>query len=149
MGDPFAGFDDDDEMPFRRREPPPPQRAPPLRADLLPRGTRVKLAGLTNASLNDSIGAIAGYNEESHRYNVKLREGNEVAVRAANVLQLIEGARIDHAKSVTLGFAGSVTGTATYDKIKGLYVSSGFQPAGAVADPPPRAQSHSAPANIS
>jgi curved DNA-binding protein CbpA len=141
-GDPFAGFFDDDDdffppsrfrgggggAPQRPIYPPPrPPRPPskPLRADLLPLETMVKLVGLSNASLNESTGHIAGYDEEKKRYTVRLPQEHvkdEVAVKPLNVRQIIVGARVDRETSVHFGFSGSVTGSAIYDTPSGRYV---------------------------
>lgn len=128
-GDPFAAFDDDDDDDFFPRRAPPRPKAPPLRADLLPRESRVKLVGLSSESLNDSIGEIAGFDEEKKRYTVRLVEGgNEVAVKPLNVRQLIAGARIETATAVKFGFAAGVTGTAVYDTQLGKYIVKELSP---------------------
>lgn len=124
----FSGglFDDDDDDLFttRRRAPPqrPPQRPPPLRSDLLPRDTNVKLVGLSSSSnLNGSLGAIAGFDDQKRRYTVRLPNGNEVAVKPLNVRQTIAGARLDLPTSKKFGFAQSVSGTAVYDTPNARY----------------------------
>lgn len=128
-GDLFAGFDDDDDFPFRRRRAVPPSQPPtPLRADLLPRDATVKLVGLSNASLNERVGSVAGWNEEKSRYNVRLRDGVEVAARPVNVRQLIHKARVDLATSERFGFGSAVTGTAVFDTPSERYVVSGLPP---------------------
>ena len=141
-GDPFAGlFDDEDDDFFRQRrrptqptptpaQPPPP---PPLRADLLPRDTPIKLVDLTNASLNESCGSVAGFDEAKKRYTVRLGSGKEVAVKPFNVRQIIHGARIDAATSRQHGFRDSVVGTAIYDTRSGRYEVSGLPSSAGVA----------------
>ena len=135
-GDPFAGsFGDDDDDLFRRRQPRPqrPQQPPPLRADLLPLSTSVKLTGLSDARLNGSEGSIAGFDEEKKRYTVRFGNGNEVAVKPLNVRQLIHGARIDLPTSKQHGFPGSVTGSAFYDTPGAQYVITGLPSSGGIA----------------
>mmetsp|Transcript_51257 Transcript_51257/g.133104 ORF Transcript_51257/g.133104 Transcript_51257/m.133104 type:complete len:373 (-) Transcript_51257:209-1327(-) len=121
-GDPFAGFDDEDGF-FQRRAPPRRQDPLPLRVDLLPRETTVKLTGLSKASLNESIGTIIDFVEERGRYTVRLRDGgNEVAIKPLNVRQVITGARIDRATSEHYGFSGSISGSAVYDTLNACYM---------------------------
>ena len=127
-GDPFAGFFDDDDVDFSRRRRPaappraPPRAPPPLRADLLPRETSVKLVGLSKASLNGTIGSIAGYDDEKKRYTVRLPSAGELAVKPLNVRQVIAGVRLDLATSKQAGYSRCVSGTAVYDTPSSRYV---------------------------
>ena len=123
-GDSFAGmFGDNDCEELLRRRRPPPQR-PPLRADLLPRETSVRLVGLSKVSLNESVGSITDFDEEKKRYTVRLVDGSEVAIKPLNVRQVISGARIDLPTSRQAGFAESVSGSAVYDTPSGCYMVS-------------------------
>ena len=57
----------------------------------LPSGAYVKLRGLKGAAEhNGKVGAIQGYDAASERYTIALRDGKQLALRRANLLQMLE-----------------------------------------------------------
>ena len=75
-------------------EPPPPPPTP----GLISNGANVQLAGLSanGGALNGSAGTVEAFDDSSGRYTVQIsgRGGDKVALRPANLMQMIRGVRI-------------------------------------------------------
>ena len=141
-GDPFAsfGFGDDDFFATRVRRRGGGARAPPGvrcggrasassptdRADVLARDSVVKLVDLNSEALNASVGVVDGFDEAKQRYNVRLtgRENEVVAVRPANVRQIISEVRVEGTSQPTLN--GRVAASAVYDAGSARYILEGL-----------------------
>ena len=80
--------------------------------------------GLSNASLNDKRGKVAGFDEAKHRYTVRLEGGNEVAVKPMNVRQVIAQAYIDLTRRTFKDPTPVVS--AVYDTPSAHYLVSGL-----------------------
>lgn len=126
-GDPFAGFGFGDEDFLQTR----PKRArtgrasmQTDRADVLPGKTVVKLVGLATDSLNGKVGIIESFDASKQRYLVRVHgTATEVAIKPANVRQLINEARVEGTSQEMLN--GSTAATAVFDSESKRYIVEG------------------------
>ena len=132
-GDPFAGFGfgDDDFFSSRMRRRSKVGgsigggRHAPQRADVLPRQTTVKLHGLSNQSLNGTVGMIEDFDQSNGRYTIRLTGRNDVvAIKPRNVMQVVSEARIEGTSQANLN--GKVAASAVFDVASQRYVIEGI-----------------------
>jgi len=68
--------------------------------DVIPPGTRVVMRGLRSAAHhNGELGTISGYDQTKRRHLVTLEDGESLAARGENTLQLVQGVTITDIKS--------------------------------------------------
>jgi len=77
-----------EKAPASRWEPPPKPPPPALR---LPAGGFVKLRGLRAAAeRNGQVGVLKEFEPSNGRYTVQLRDGSQLALKQANLLQMLD-----------------------------------------------------------
>lgn len=101
------------------------------RFDTLQVGTTVRLAELTSQPHNGAVGTIESFDEERHRYVVRLHaDGSSIAVRAANVRQIVTDAKVMGTTKSELN--GRSVSAATYDRASKRYRCEGLKDDGTV-----------------
>merc|ERR1719152_804540 len=101
------------------------------RSDVLAPGTLIQLEGLTNGQLNGSIGRVEDYDEAAQRYVIAPDSGGSpIAIKPANVVQLVTAARVVGTSKAELN--DKAISTATYCKSTKRYKCQGLRPDGSV-----------------
>ena len=96
------------------------------RCDVLPAGAAVEVLELSNQpALNGRKGTIERYDDARQRYHVVV-DGATVALRPANVRQVVAEARVAGTSQPDLN--GRVAAAATFDKASGRYRAEGLAP---------------------
>ena len=96
--------------------------------DVLPPGTPVKLAGLSDPALAGAVGTIDSFDRQKHRYTVSMTAGNMLSVRPTNVQQIVSDATVIGTSQAQLN--GRVAASATYDAGTKRYRVEGLTPDG-------------------
>jgi len=98
-------------------------------AGVLPRGTMVKLSGLSDASRQGAVAKVDSYDAASDRYTVVLASrGERLAVKRSNLLVLIEGATVFNTSQPLLN--GRRATYTVYDRLTGRYHCDGLSKSG-------------------
>jgi hypothetical protein len=94
------------------------------RANILPVGTCVRLAGLVNAKLNDARGQVVEFDEEKHRYKIMLQgQAVPVTVKPSNLEQVLNGVAVINTSRSDLN--GRASTQAFFDRRRGRYMLDG------------------------
>mmetsp|Transcript_7229 Transcript_7229/g.18886 ORF Transcript_7229/g.18886 Transcript_7229/m.18886 type:complete len:371 (+) Transcript_7229:117-1229(+) len=102
------------------------------RLDMLPTGAFVQLHGLSDPTRNGAIGRIERYDENTQRYIIALDNtcSQSVAIRPANVMQVVQQARVVGTSQSALN--DKIISAATYDKSSKRYKCEGLKADGTV-----------------
>lgn len=98
-------------------------------SDVLPPGTAVKLAELSNTALIGEVGTIESFDRQTQRYTVCMAStGNNLAVKPQNVQQIVSEATVVGTSQKELN--GRIVPSATYDAASKRYRVEGLTPDG-------------------
>jgi len=98
---------------------------------MLSPGTVVRLTGLNSDELNGTAATVSDYDGTRQRYVVEQADGSSIAVKPANVRQVLTDATVVGTSKTELN--GKVAAAATFDAASGRYQCEGLSSIGLVS----------------